>query len=124
MTNPAPQLPAVEPGQRAPISGQSCAQVFVPTSSFAPLHPYPRRRIAADLPRTRGRHPRLTGASLNQLAAATTYRNRRGEPTVYAFRAALRLLRTLHHIQHTGNLPPTLQLPPADTAHQSPNHDR
>ena len=42
--------------------------------------------------RTGTRHPRLKGASLEFLIALAARRNRRGLPTVYALRAASRLL--------------------------------
>lgn len=92
--------------KKIPKTGQSRAQLFVPSRDLTPLRPYPRRKIAPDLPRTRGRHPLLSDASFDQLLAAMRYRDARGVPTVYASRAAHLLLRHLLAMERKRSLLP------------------
>jgi len=77
------------------------AREYVPrVHDLTPIRQIPRRRVGPDLPRTRGRHPKLRGATLAQLKAIASYRKRNGKPTIYAGRAARGILRALKEAEH------------------------
>ena len=72
------------------------AREFVPrVHDLTPFRDIPRTRVAPDLPRTKGRHPRLRGATLEQLQGIARYRKRDGRFTIYARRAATAVLRAI-----------------------------
>lgn len=76
------------------------AREYVPrVHDLTPIRQIPRRRVGPDLPRTRGRHPKLRGATLAQLKAIASYRKRNGKPTIYAGRAARGILRALNQAE-------------------------